>query len=122
MLIHALPYYKMRINEALSVYDTIMAEASDRAKTAAKVVLQLGDPVEARRFLMRTVGHDKVHVSCVCLSWRPWSYMHPHMHPLPATVHTGIRSLTKHTTAHGISLNDRPQLLLLFTVNWNRWQ
>jgi len=60
MLIHALPFYKMRINEALSVYDTIMAEASDRAKTAAKVVLQLGDPVEARRFLMRTVGHDKV--------------------------------------------------------------
>jgi hypothetical protein len=59
MLIHALPYYKMRINEALSVYDTIMAEAHDKAKTAAKVVLQLGDPIEAKRFLSRTLANDK---------------------------------------------------------------
>ena len=63
MMNHAVGYYKMRIQEALLVYDKISqtsaGSGNNRIKLAAKVVGQLSDYNEAQRFIFRAIGNDR---------------------------------------------------------------
>ena len=54
----AVPCFKMRMQEGINTFDSMIAEGGERVKVAAKILLQLSNPAESLRFLNRTIKDD----------------------------------------------------------------
>ena len=58
MINYAVPCFKMRMQEGINTFDSMVAEGGEKTKVAGKILMQLSNPAEALRFLNRTLKDD----------------------------------------------------------------
>lgn len=54
----AVPVFKMRMQEGINTYDSMIAEGGEKVKVVSKLLFQLSNPAESLRFLGRTIKDD----------------------------------------------------------------